>query len=170
VFIRVLPAPSSPAREIFLYGVPEKAPMGRGQVSVEYLVIVGIAIGLLIPAVLFFYAYSQTNEGTAVSSRVNEIGLQMVSTSKSAYALGVGSRQSLEFTMPEGITRVYVNGPELTIQYQTRSGALSEAVFFSNIALVTSFTNGDVAAVHPGPTHYRFVSQGGQVNITEVYG
>jgi len=139
-----------------------------GQVSVEYLVIVGIALGLLIPGVLFFYVYSQSNVGSTTSSRINDAGLQMISTANNAYAQGTGAWQTLEFIMPESVTRVYTNDTELVFVYETQDGT-SHAVFFSPVTLVTSLPDGNISKEpHPGATRYRFTTTNNQqIKITE---
>jgi len=140
----------------------------RGQVSVEYLVIIGLAIGILIPGVLFFYGYSQSNIGSTTASRLNEIGLRLVSATRSTYALGTNAWQTVEFTMPDAVTRAYVNDTELVFTYDTQFGQ-ADAVFFSTVPLTTSdVDDGNISIVHPGQTRYRLTSQGSTVNITEV--
>lgn len=141
----------------------------RGQVSVEYLVIVGIAIGLLIPAVMFFVSYNKSNEASSIASQVNEIGLNSIARAKSTYALGRNARQTFEFVMPEGVQRAYVEDQEFIIVYETTAGR-TEAVFFSSVNLTTMHPDGTVSTAHPGLTTYLFQSLGNRVNITEVIG
>lgn len=141
----------------------------RGQVSVEYLVIVGIAIGLLIPAVMFFYSYNKSSESSSIASQVNEIGLQAISTAKATYALGRNARQTIEFVMPSDVTGVYADGQELVIVYETSAGR-SEAVFFSDVNLTTGSPDGRVGQTQPGLTRFRFESLGRRVNVTELVG
>lgn len=141
----------------------------RGQVSIEYLVILGLTIGILIPAVFFFYQYSKSDAGASTSAQVNDIGLRMVSTTKSTYALGNGAWQTMEFVMPETVTRVYVtpNKDELVIVYDTVFGP-TDAVFYSNVNMTPNPPDGNISAAHPGRTRYRFTSNGREVNITET--
>jgi hypothetical protein len=139
----------------------------RAQISIEYLVIMGVTLGILIPAVFFFYTYSKSDTGSTTSAQINEIGLRAVSTVKGTYALGTGAWQTLEFSMPESVTRVYVNNTELVFVYDTSSGE-STAVFFSNVNMTSTNPDGNISQTHPGLTKYRFTSQGGTVLITET--
>jgi hypothetical protein len=138
-----------------------------GQISVEYLIIIAVAIGILIPGIFLFYSYSQSGLGSTTSARVNEIGLRTISMTKSTYALGSGAWQTMEFAMPEEVTRVYVQGAELTFIYDTHLGA-SEAVFFSPITITTPLIDGNISHPHNGITKYRFVSTGSGVFINET--
>lgn len=141
----------------------------RGQISVEYLIVIAVALGILVPGVLFFYSYTKSGEATATNTQINDIGLRMVSLVKSTYALGNGAWQTLEITMPATVTRVYVNESELTFIYDTPSGP-SEAVFFSNINMIGTTPDGNltITNTHPGLTKYRFTSYGNRVMINET--
>jgi hypothetical protein len=139
----------------------------KAQISVEYLIIIAVAIGILIPGVLFFYSYSSGSNSGTTSSQLNEIGLRMVAVVKSTYALGIGARQTVEFVMPSTVTRAYADNAELVFVYETPNGP-SEAVFFSTIGMNTTLSNGDIAVAHPGLTRYRFISLGKTVLINET--
>lgn len=145
--------------------------MGRGQVSVEYMVIVAIALGLLVPAVIFFYTYTKSADPT--SAQLNEAGLQMIAAVKSTYALGLNARQTVEFTMPATVVNVTVNDRELVFRYHTAEG-ISEAVFFSTIGMEVETAPGvyspagPISVPRPGLTRYRFTSRGPTVVITEM--
>lgn len=139
----------------------------RGQISVEYLIIIGIALGILIPGVMFFYTYSQSNEGSTTNAHLNDVGLRMVGTAKSTYAQGIGAWQTLEITLPPDVTRVYVNDTELTIVYETQNG-ISEAVFFSSVNMTAPNSDGNVTVARPGVIRLRFMSQGSKVLINET--
>ena len=142
----------------------------RAQISIEYLIIIGVAIGVLVPGILFFYTYSKSDEGSTTSSRINDIGLRMISTVKSTYALGNGAWQSVEFIMPGAVTHVYVNplsDTELVFVYETPYGP-SEAVFYSQISMVPANADGNISVPHPGLTRYRLTSQGTKILINET--
>lgn len=143
----------------------------RAQISLEYLIIVGVAIALLLPGVYFFYSYSKSNVEGTTNNRLNDVGLKMVATAKSTYSLGNGARQTIEFIMPESVTAVVIRqgGTELSFTYDTPYGP-ADAVFFSNVIMVNSTFSGDgnISLPHPGFVRYRFESQGRNVSITEV--
>ncbi len=148
----------------------------QAQISLEYLIIVGVALALLLPGVYFFFSYSKGSIEGTTNNRLNDIGLQMVSTAKGSYALGNGARQTIEFVMPEGVEEIKLNSvnggsdTELVFVYNTPYG-LSETVFFSDIILLneTNASSGVVAITpHPGVSRYRFDSHAQNVSIIEV--
>lgn len=147
----------------------------RGQISFEYLVIVGIAILIIVPTLLFFLSFSQGNEDTAVHSAVNGIGLSMLDISSEVYSLGIHSWNTLDVNVPESVTGIYLsNQNELVIQYYTKYG-LTDAVFYPVITL-TNATDTiqliDPTKLNPvvidrtGIVSLRFTSQGTNVSIS----
>jgi len=141
----------------------------KGQISVEYLIIIAVALAVLIPGVLFFYSYSQSNIGSSTSARINEIGLKVIATAQTAYGLGNQSWQTVEFTMPTPVSRVYVRGQELVFVYDTSHGT-SDSVFFSPINLTSddAATGNISSATHTGLTRYRITSLGDKVHINDT--
>lgn len=146
----------------------------RAQVSFEYLVIVGLAIMIIVPSLLFFLTFSGGNEVSATHNRVNEIGLDMVRTAANTYALGKHSWLTLDVNLPEGVEGVYLtDSDELVIRYHTNYG-LSEALFFPNVALTNSsgvITAGEynsIVADRPGIVSFKFTSLGDRINVSVV--
>lgn len=152
----------------------------QAQISLEYLIIVGVAIALLIPGVYFFYAYSSSNVQSTTNDRLNEVGLKIVTTAKSVYSLGAGARETVEFVMPETVTAARLNSSsrELVFVYDTAYGD-AEAVFFSDVVMtnlnatlmpgITLCNNAsDARAPHPGLTRYRLESTGRNVTLCEA--
>jgi len=130
----------------------------RGQISLEYLIVIGIAMAIIIPGVLFFYSYTRAGSASSTAGLFNDIGLQMVSTAKSTYASGTGARQTIDVVMPDSVTRIYMSGSELIIVYDTPHGP-SEAVFFPEVPIFTPYADGNLSLAHPGLTRYRFITQ-----------
>jgi hypothetical protein len=134
----------------------------------EFIVILAIALGVLIPAVLFFSSYSKTSQAGSTNAHLNDVGLQMVAAVKNTYSLGLSARQTVEFSMPEEVRQVYVDNYELVFVYETPQG-MSRAVFYSPInmsapddpsasntcTLIAPNADGNLTAVHPGITKFR---------------
>ncbi len=147
----------------------------NAQISLEYLIIVGVALGVLLPGVYFFFTYTKSNIEGTTNDRLNDIGLQMLSTAKSTYALGAGARQTIEFVMPQNVQSIQLqkNGTELVFVYDTPYG-LSEAVFYSNVQLVNASGVADINYInltvepHPGVSRYVFESYSSNVSVSEV--
>lgn len=109
--------------------------MRKAQVSVEYLIVLGIAFTVLIPAGYFFYTYSQNSNEETVRAQIDQIGREMLVNSESIYGLAEGSLLTLELKYPDNIREIYIlNQNELVIKYELSSG-MNDAVFFSKIPI-----------------------------------
>jgi len=112
----------------------------KAQISVEYLIVIGISLAILIPGAYFFYNYSKnSNEGT-VRSQITQLGYSIITTSESIYGLAEGSMVTLDLHYPKNVRDVYIlEGKELVIKYELSSG-MNEAVFFSKTNLTGNYT------------------------------
>jgi hypothetical protein len=107
----------------------------KGQVSVEYLIIIGLSFAVLIPTGYFFYAYSQTSNDEAIRLQINQLGNELLKNAESIYGLAEGSLISVDIRYPKNIRDMYVlNQNELVIRFELTSG-YNDAVFFSKIPL-----------------------------------
>ncbi len=75
----------------------------QGQVSMEYIMMVAVALLTIVPVVYIFYSYSKSSTNDIMFNRVTSIGRNIVYQSESIYYLGEPSRVTLEETMPEGV-------------------------------------------------------------------
>lgn len=106
-----------------------------GQISVEYLIILGVAVAAILPAGYFFYQYSINSNDNAIRSQIETIGNQMLTNAESVYGLAEGSKISLEVNLPNKIKDIIIiNQEELIIKYELSTG-ITESVFFSKIKL-----------------------------------
>jgi hypothetical protein len=112
----------------------------KAQISVEYLIIIGLSLAILVPGGYFFYGYSRSsNEGT-IRTQVSQIGTTMITTAESIYGLAEGSMVTIDMRYPKNIREVYfLDGKELIIRYELSSG-MNDAVFFSKINLTGNYT------------------------------
>jgi len=143
----------------------------KGQVSVEYLIIVGIALGILIPGVFIFSKYAQSENTGEATQQLSQVGREMIASIRDTYALGINSWTTLDVVLPDNVQRIYVNpldSEEVVIEYQS-VGGISDAVFVSkNIPVhAEDAVDGNITR-HPGLTKIKFTSEGLTVKIEEV--
>jgi len=150
----------------------------RAQVSVEYIILLGIVFLLLVPGVYFFYRYSFSSGSDVIGVQANRLGQEMINMAIKVRGQGVGSWLQLDENIPEAVEDINVSdsGSELVITYQTHEGE-SQAVFFPDqtfsLSNVAGFEqDGSVFALspHAGKASFRFTAQEGYVAVTEVTG
>ena len=82
--------------------------MKKSQYAVEYLLIVGIGLLILIPSIAIFYNYSIEQTEEAISSRVNSIGRAIVNNAETVYYMGAPSRRTIEQEFPDKIHNISI--------------------------------------------------------------
>jgi hypothetical protein len=159
----------------------------RGQVSVEYILILSFVLAIIIHGVIFFYQYSQTSVSNVASVQYERFGQEMLMTALSSAAQGDGSWLTLDGNIPSGLQDINVTGSdddELVFTFRTSTG-LTQAIYFSEVRLCANTSiisecplQGSVfsAGPHSGRVSFRFIaginSTTGQnyVAIKEQYG
>lgn len=112
----------------------------KGQISTEYLIILGIAIAAILPAGYFFYSYNANSNDQTIRGQVESIGNEILINAESVYGLAEGSLVSLDVKYPDTIKEIYIlNSNELIILYELSTG-YTESVFFSDITLSGNIT------------------------------
>jgi hypothetical protein len=107
--------------------------MKKGQLSIEYLMILGLSMIVILGAVYIFYAYVQDASSDVVNSRINEIGTRILQQSESIHGIGKGTWIVIDINIPDELVESYImNNSELVFVTSNTNG-VSQSVFFSNI-------------------------------------
>jgi hypothetical protein len=149
--------------------------MKKAQISVEYLIVLGITMVLLIGASYIFFQYSKSSSEKILKSEVNNIGNKIMTTAESVYSLGEGSMIRLELNFPDQISNVYIVGnSELVIRAEFSTGN-TESVFFSDIPINGTINTAgpgvipvSIGMVHPGINVINVKSKGSWVEINLI--
>lgn len=108
----------------------------RGQVSIEYLILIGFILIALIP--IFYYALSESSNTT----RLNEADDAVNSLAKSAdsvYALGPGTKNYVWVSLPGGIESMSFDNKRVLIKLNI-FGGLSDIYAESKAELIGSIS------------------------------
>ncbi len=145
--------------------------MKKAQISLEYLVILGLTVTIILGAVYLFVDHVRDTSSEAISSRINTLGIGIVQQAESIYAIGNGSWIDMDVQFPDQIINAYTAGSgevsELVFVVQG-PGGVSESVFFADINLTgggTSLGAGKISLgrVDPGKSTIRIESRGDYV-------
>ena len=121
------------SRETLLKTAPLEEGMAgkRGQVSLEYLMILGMTLAVLIPASYLFYDYSQGSNSQVVRGQIDSVAANVLTQASAMYSLGKGNRITLDLTIPSSVQNITIlDNAEIVITYRSPQG-LQDAVFFS---------------------------------------
>src|SRR3989338_4687878 len=105
----------------------------NAQSALEYLMIIGLTFGIIIPTIYLFYSYTRESNIQIVDSQINSIGRNIVNMAESIYYSGEHSKTIMEFNMPENVNRILIiSERELFFDVTTEFGN-TDIVFFSDV-------------------------------------
>lgn len=114
----------------------------RGQISTEYLIVVGFVVFLVlgILGVAFFYT-SVTNDQIKVS-QVSNFANKIISSAESVFYAGEPSKLTLTGYLPIGVSSFEIMPNEIVVSISTSSG-VTKMSFTSNVPLSGNISNSD---------------------------
>ena len=146
----------------------------KAQSSWEYLTIVALVLGVIVPTAYLFFRFSSESNEQVLDTQLNKIGKDIIDTAESIYFSGEGSRVVLEANIPENVVDVYIRANrELVFNVTTELGEV-ERVFFSspgiNIASDDCDADGNCKLTElasPGLNKIKIESYGNIVRVEE---
>jgi len=110
----------------------------RAQMSVEYLFVVALAMGMiLVTAYVFFMQTSDVSEEQQLST-IEIMGNDLLSVARNVYYSGDLSKKTVQYTMPSIVNNIYVADNALVFNVTT-SGATYDIVYYSDVPLQGDF-------------------------------
>jgi|SRR3989344_1197778 len=94
----------------------------RGQISTEYLIIVGFITFVVISVLGLAYVYVAQVKDTIKINQIENFANKIISSSESIFYAGEPSTVTITGYIPSGVTNIQVNGKEIIFTVQTRSG------------------------------------------------
>lgn len=102
----------------------------RAQISMEYLILVGVAMMMVLPSVYLFSERQKAYESEIISGQVNQAGDLIMGDVKTIYALGKGSKSVIDVNLPKGIKNMTILAGRELVFKTTSSKGESDIVFF----------------------------------------
>jgi len=109
----------------------------KGQISVEYLMVIGFVAVITIPLVIIYYTYTADSSDEIITSQINQIARKIVDAAESVYFLGSPSQTTLKVYIPSQIAGASLGNKEVLFNISTRSG-ISEIVQVSSVDITGS--------------------------------
>ena len=105
----------------------------KSQSAVEYLIIIGLTLGLILPTTYLFFRYSAQSNEQIIDSQINQIGNSIIDTAEIVYFSGKDSKIILELNIPKNIESVYILGDRELVFTRVSEIGINEVVFFSSV-------------------------------------
>ena len=112
----------------------------RGQVSVEFMVIIAISMMILLPSVYMFRNYVMQSSDQILKSRLNELSDMVLLKAKKMHYYGPPSKSTIELDMPPQIDNMYITAVPDNNEYYLgftilTSHGTEEVTFYSDIPI-----------------------------------
>ena len=72
----------------------------KAQSAVEYLVLIGLTLGIILPTTYLFFRYSSQSNEQIIDSQLNQVGNSIMDTAEIVYYSGKDSKIILELKVP----------------------------------------------------------------------
>lgn len=112
----------------------------RGQISIEYVMIVGFSLLIIIPAILAAIGTTQLHESRITESQLEQIAFTIVTTADEIAFEGPPAKRTIRVYFPKGLENVTVS--ERTIIFTYQSGPGTRDVVLSSAYANLSWTLG----------------------------
>ena len=122
----------------------------KAQTAIEYLMIIALTLGLIVPTAYLFFRFSSESNVQIVDAQITQIGRSIIDTAQSVYFSGEVSKIKLEINMPKNVNDVYILADrELVFEINSEISATgeTEAVFFSSVNIPLTEGSGDLSSV-----------------------
>ncbi|HLC49974.1 MAG TPA: hypothetical protein VJI97_00935 [Candidatus Nanoarchaeia archaeon] len=105
----------------------------KGQISVEYMMIIGFATMMALPLLIIYYNYSSDATEAVASGQAMQIARLIADSSESVYFLGSPSQTTLKLNFPDNIESTNLSNREVLFRMELREGRTTDIVQISSV-------------------------------------
>jgi uncharacterized protein (UPF0333 family) len=106
--------------------------MGKGQVSIEYMMVLGLMFLLLVPLLVLFSNTQQDTQDQLVEGQLNKVGNTIRDAAERVYFAGEPAQEQVQVYMPEGVG--FVNFNNTSIIFNVTQGRQDYALVINGLA------------------------------------
>ena len=132
----------------------------KGQISTEYLIVVGFALLLTIPTVIVFFTESSKNVAEVNTIQAKQIARKIVDNAEEVYYLGAPSTTTIKVIMPQGIQNITIKNRYILITLNGAGQTPNQVLEQSLVNITGNLTPGS------GMHTIRIENLGDRVNIS----
>lgn len=101
----------------------------------EYLIIVGFVIVMLIPATFIYLRYSSSSADTLSSAKATQIADEIVKAADEVYYLGEDNQKNIELSFPAGIEVIQFDNKEIVFKVKDSKGNTNDITEVASVPL-----------------------------------
>lgn len=132
----------------------------RAQISIEYLIVIGFVVFLIITMIGVAFVYSSNIQDKLRSNQLDYFANKVISSSETVYYSGPPSKLTVKAYLPSGITGISISGNQILFNFTTNTG-LNKISYKSDVPLTGSLS------INEGVKRIVISAQTGNVLISE---
>lgn len=106
----------------------------KSQISLEYTIILGFVMFVLIFVLGIAFFYSNTIKDRIKVSQIENFANKIILNAENVFYYGEPSKSTIYVYLPEGVKEITINGKNLIISLQLSSG-IERSAFSSNVPI-----------------------------------
>lgn len=111
----------------------------RGQISVEYLIVVGFIVFIIVNLIGVAFYYVGGIKDKIKDNQIEGFAQNLISGANTVFSAGEPSRVTVTAYLPSGVEDIQISGKEIIIRVSSNSG-LNVRSFVSNVNLEGALT------------------------------
>jgi len=132
----------------------------KGQVAMEYVIIISFILVVTVPLLFISYTHSQDINELITSNQVDKISKKIIDSAEYVYYIGPSSKTTLKVYMPKNIENISIKNNEIVFSMHTSQGT-DEIVRYTSINITGELM------ISQGLRYIEIRSMGNFVNITD---
>jgi uncharacterized protein (UPF0333 family) len=132
----------------------------KAQVSLEFMMIVGVALLMTLPLILIFYRQSENINSEIGASQLDKVASEIRDAADEVYYLGSPSKKTVTVYMPEGVNNISITNNTIVFTVEAL-GSDYELVKWSVTTLTGSLQ------IYPGIHHISVQAYDTYVQISD---
>ncbi len=133
----------------------------KGQISVEYMIVVGFIVFFVLLVLGAALLYSSQINDSIQSRQIEQFAVKLISSAESVKYAGEPSRSTISVYLPSNVREIQIIGKEMIVDFITSSG-LNRVSYLSKVVMA-----GEISQVS-GIKKIRIVALSDSVNITSL--
>ena len=114
----------------------------RGQIGIEYMIIIGFITFAITMTLVFAYFYSDQIKDRIKMNQIDNFGVQLISSAESVYFSGEPSKSTVRYYLPEGVSSIEIIDDSIVIEISLSSG-FNRIAYSSRVPLSGEIPEGE---------------------------
>ncbi|MFH1210857.1 MAG: hypothetical protein V1645_02990 [archaeon] len=113
----------------------------RGQVSIEFMAIIGFVTLIAITMLIISQFYQREVSTQVETNQVDHLARKIIEASESVYYLGEPSKTTINANMPDHVESVSISTNDITFKVNVAGGKTTDISYSSNVNLTGSISS-----------------------------